>query len=162
MAKKKKLSERREYKQIVHKALFQNEKLRSILIDGLQGKSAPVQMSQFKKRCLSHMFVDDTELEAGTYIYYDIEFPSLSGQIKECNLILYAICNRKLISDPGISGYSGDRIDYMSELIEESLINNEDIVNQFGIGELKIESVRIYNGTKFYGLHFCFAVPNFR
>lgn len=162
MSRQKTLSERRKYKQIIHKALFKNEELRSVLIDGLEGKNLSVQMDQFKKRCKSHMFVDDTELEAGTYIYYDIQFPILNSQIKTCELILYVICNRKIISDPGIDGYSGDRIDHLAELIEETLINDDAIVNQFGIGALKIESIKIYNGNKFYGLCFDFKVPNFR
>lgn len=161
MARKKTLSERRKFKQKVHKALFQNEELRDLLIGGIGNKSTPTQLAEFKKVVMSHMFVDDTELEAGTYIYYDVQFPVLNVQIKNCEMVMYAICNRKIIADSGVEGYSGDRIDRLGELIEDSLIN-DDVVKEFGIGDLKIDSIRIFNGSKFYGLCFTFKVPNFR
>lgn len=159
--RKKTLAERSKYKQIIHKTLFNNEELRSLLIGGLEGKSMAVQLTKFKEVCKSHMFIDDTELAAGTYVFYDVQFPALKPQIKTCEIVLYVICNRKIIADSGTEGYSGDRIDRMGELIEDCLINSEE-VRKFGIGELSIDSVQVYNGAKFYGLCFDMTVPNFR
>ena len=47
-------------------------------------------------------------------------------------------------------------------MIENTLINDEETSNSFGIGKLNLDSVNIYNATRFYGCIMNFSVPNFR
>jgi hypothetical protein len=46
-------------------------------------------------------------------------------------------------------------------MIEETLLDPE-VRNKFGIGEMNLDSVIIYNATRFYGRILTFSVPNFR
>ena len=46
-------------------------------------------------------------------------------------------------------------------MIEETLLD-EDIVKEFGIGDLELDNVDIYNSTTFYGRILTFSVNNFR
>lgn len=158
---KKTLSERGAYKAKIHKALFNNKDLREMLIGDTSKISLTQQLELFNEAVQSHMFIDDTELKAGTYIYYDVQFPTIKHQIKTCELIMYAICNRTVVSDSGSKTFNGDRIDRLTCLIEDCLLN-DDIIKEFGIGDLELESANIYNGQKFYGMCFDFVVPNFR
>ena len=75
---------------------------------------------------------------------------------------MYLICNRDILEDFAKEGYIGDRIDILAELVEETLINDEDIVKSFGIGNLRLSNVDIYNSTRMYGCILNFDVPDFR
>lgn len=47
-------------------------------------------------------------------------------------------------------------------MIEDALINDESVAKNFGIGNLKLDSVDIYNSNRFYGRIMTFTVPDFR
>ena len=47
-------------------------------------------------------------------------------------------------------------------MVEDTLINDEEVANSFGIGKLKLDSVDIYNANRFYGCILQFDVPTFR
>ena len=55
-----------------------------------------------------------------------------------------------------------DRIDILSQMVEDTLINDEEVANSFGLGKLKLDSVDIYNANRFYGCILQFDVPTFR
>ena len=59
-------------------------------------------------------------------------------------------------------GYYGNRADILSQMIENCLICDEDVAREFGIGNLKLDSVEIFNGRTLYGCQMTFSVPNFR
>ena len=150
------------YKNEISTALYKNENIREILL-GDTSKMAPREMmEEFKKHVKSHLFIDETITDADSFIYYDIIVPSLQSNIKQCKVIIYAICHRDIIDDSYIKdGYYGNRADIIEQMIEESLLD-EDVVNNFGIGELKLDSIGIYNSTRFYGRIMEYVVPNFR
>ena len=150
------------YKNEISTALYKNENIREILL-GDTSKMAPREMmEEFKKHVKSHLFIDETITDADSFIYYDIIVPSLQSNIKQCKVIIYAICHRDIIDDSYIKdGYYGNRADIIEQMIEESLLD-EDVVNNFGIGELKLDSIGIYNATRFYGRIMEYVVPNFR
>ena len=75
---------------------------------------------------------------------------------------MYAICQRDTIEENDSEKYFGDKIDALLQMIEDALINDRDVVNSFGIGELLIDSIDIYNSVRFYGNIITFSVPNFR
>lgn len=162
MSRKKTLYERALFKQLIHKALYQNEDIKKIIIGDLSEKTQTEIMSSFKKHVKSHLFVEETIKDAGTYIFYDVMFPRLGTNIKTCRIIMYAICQRDTLEDNSSEKYPGDKIDALSQMIEDSLINDDTVVNKFGIGELNIDSIDIYNSNRFYGNIFVFNIPNFR
>ena len=119
-------------------------------------------MADFKKHVKSHLFLEDTLIEAKMFIYYDVIMPDLRSNIKDCKVIMYLICHRDYLDDGyAIDGYVGDRVDILSQLVEETLLD-KSVVNNFGIGELTLDSINIYNATRFYGCILNFVVPNFR
>lgn len=162
MARKKTTEERGLFKREIHAALYKNEKIRKLLLGDTEGKKAVDIMAGFKRHVKSHLFIEDTVTDAGMFIYYDIRMPYLHSNTKKCMVIMYVICHRKILDDGyTMDGYVGDRVDILSQLVEETL-SDQSIVNNFGIGELTLDSIDIYNATRFYGCIMNFTVPNFR
>ena len=162
MAKKKTTAERGKFKQEIHSALYKNVDLRDLLLGDTSGMSAAKVRSLFKEHVKSHLFIDDTITDTESFIFYDVVFPSLHSNIKICKIIMYAICHRDILEDYVKEGYFGDRSDILAQMIEDTLINDENVSNRFGIGELTLDSVDVYNVTRFYGCRMDFSVPNFR
>lgn len=162
MAKKKTTAERGKFKQEIHSALYKNVDLRDLLLGDTSGMSAAKVRSLFKEHVKSHLFIDDTITDTESFIFYDVVFPSLHSNIKICKIIMYAICHRDILEDYVKEGYFGDRSDILAQMIEDTLINDENVSNRFGIGELTLDSVDVYNATRFYGCRMDFSVPNFR
>ena len=50
----------------------------------------------------------------------------------------------------------------MSEMVEDTIVGDSSVSNQFGIGELDLTRIEIYNSKRFYGRILTFGVPNFR
>ena len=162
MARKKTTKERGLFKREIHAALYKNEKIRDMLLEDTSGKKPVEIMADFKKHVKSHLFLEDTLIEAKMFIYYDVIMPDLRSNIKDCQVIMYLICHRDYLDDGyAIDGYVGDRVDILSQLVEETLLD-KSVVNNFGIGELTLDSINIYNATRFYGCILNFVVPNFR
>ena len=116
----------------------------------------------FKEQVKSHLFIDDTITDAKTFIFYDIRFPYMRAQTKTCQVIMYVMCHRNILETYTKEGYYGDRVDILSQMIEDTLINDEATANSFGIGSLSLDSIDIYNSLRFYGCIMTFNVPNFR
>ena len=162
MAKKKTLIERGKFKSEITAALYKNADIREMLLGDTTGMSSSEIRKNFKQYVKSHLFIDDTIEEAKTFIFYDVIFPSLQEQIKSCRVIMYLICSRDILEDYSKEGYCGDRIDILSQMVEDTLINDEEVANSFGIGKLKLDSVDIYNAERFYGCILYLGVPSFR
>ena len=62
---------------------------------------------------------------------------------------MFAICHRDILEDYSKEGYFGDRADILSQMIEDSLINDEEVANSFGIGKLSGKQRSILIGTVF-------------
>ena len=162
MARKKTTEERGLFKREIHAALYKNEKIRKLLLGDTKGKKAVDVMADFKKHVKSHLFIDDTITDADMFIYYDVIMPNLRSNIKDCKVTMYLICHRDILDDGyTMDGYVGDRVDILSQLVEETLLD-KSVVNNFGIGELTLDSIYVYNATRFYGCIMNFVVPNFR
>lgn len=162
MAKKKTLIERGKFKSEITTALYKNADIREMLLGDTTGMSSSEIRTNFKQYVKSHLFIDDTIKEAKTFIFYDVSIPSLQEQIKSCRVVMYLICSRDILEDYSKEGYYGDRIDILSQMVEDTLINDEEVANSFGIGKLKLDSVDIYNANRFYGCILQFDVPTFR
>ena len=163
MAKvKKDTLERGEYKEKIHSALYKSDNVRELLLGDTNGKKPTQIMMEFKDHVKSHLFVDGTILNTGSYIYYDVVMPELHTNTKVCQVTLFAICHRDILDDYTKDGYKGNRADILSEFIEEILINNSDVNREFGIGPFNLISVIPYNAREFYGVNMIFEVPNFR
>lgn len=163
MAKKKKTTkERGVFKNEIHQALYKSENIREILLGDTSSMTQSELMTEFKKHVKSHLYINETVMDASMFIYYDVTMPSLSTTVKDCKIILYIICHRDHVDDEFIKeGYYGNRVDILTEMVEDALLD-EDVINNFGIGELTLDSISIYNATRFYGCIMEYSVPSFR
>mgnify|MGYP000187812049 CR=1 FL=1 len=162
MAKLKTTAERGRFKQEIHAALYKSKDIKELLLGNIFTLNASKIKEGFREHVKSHLFIDDTITETSSFIYYDIRMPRLEPNIKYCQVILYAICHRDILDNYEKEGYYGNRADILSQMVENCLINDKEIKNSFGIGELSLDSVDIYNATRFYGCVMTFNVPNFR
>lgn len=160
--RKKTTAERGKFKQEITSALYKSADIRNLLLGDTSGMSASDKQKSFRKHVKSHLFIDDTIEETDSYIFYDVRLPDLAAQIKDCQVVLYAICHRDILDDYVKEGYFGNRADILSQMIEDCLINDEEVANSFGIGKLSLDSVDLYNATRFYGVVMIFNVPDFR
>ena len=110
----------------------------------------------------SHLFIDDTLDNEGTYIFFDVITRSVSAQIKECTVLMYVICHRNILDDCHKEGYYGNRADVLSEMIEDCLIGDKTVAHSFGIGKIALDSVDIYNSQNYYGCIMTFNAEDFR
>ena len=155
-------AERGKFKQEITSALYKSVDIRDLLLGDTSGMSTSDKQKSFRKHVKSHLFIDDTIEETDSFIFYDVRLPDLAVQIKDCQVILYAICHRDILDDYVKEGYFGNRADILSQMIEDCLINDEEVANSFGIGKLSLDSVDLYNATRFYGVVMIFNVPDFR
>lgn len=162
MARKKTTSERGKFKEEIQMALYKSADLRELLIGDTAGMSATQKLKEFKKCVMSHLFIDDTIEETKSFIFYDVYFPSLAPQVKDCRIVLYAICHRDILDNYVKEGYYGNRADILTQMVEDVLVNDKETARSFGIGEISLDSVEIYNSTRMYGCIMTFNVPTFR
>lgn len=160
--KQKTTYERGKFKTEIHSALYKSENIRDLLLENLDLKSSKKVREAFQNHVQSHLFVDDTIEETGSFIFYDVYFPSLRENIKSCQVVMYAICHRDILETYIKEGFYGNRADILCQMIEDCLINDENVANSFGIGRLSLDSIEIYNSRRFYGSILYFSVPNFR
>lgn len=159
---KKTTRERAKFKREINKALFQSEDIRDLLFGDTSQMSTDMIRNKFKTRVFSHLFVDETIEDADTFIFYDVIFPNLHEHTKRCQVHMYLICHRDILNTYSRDGYYGDRIDILSEMVEDALINDDNTVVKFGIGNLTLDELMVYNTQRFYGVHLVFSVPSFR
>ena len=162
MARLKDTSERGKFKEQIHSALYKSDDIKELLIGDISGMSASEIQKKFKEHVKSHLFIDDTIEETESFIFYDVVFPSLRPQTKNCQVIMYILCHRNILDDYYKEGYYGNRADILSQMVEDVLINDQKVARSFGIGELSLGSVEIYNSMRHYGCVMFFNVPTFR
>lgn len=162
MNKKKTTAERGKFKSEISGALYKNKDIRELILGDTSGLSAAQIRSAFKEHVKSHLFIDDTITDAESFIFYDVRFPFMRTQTKTCQVVMYVMCHRDILETYSKEGYYGDRADILAQMVEDTLINDEEVVNSFGIGALSLDSIDIYNSSRFYGCIMYFSVPNFR
>lgn len=161
MAKHLMLAERGKFKSSITSALYANNNIIEMLIGDTTGMSHPEKIKEFKKYVKSHLFIDDTVTDMKSYIFYDVVIPNVYSQTKECNIVMYLICHRDILDDYEKDGYFGNRTDILSQMVVDSLINDKDTANSFGIGKLKLDSVDVYNSKTMYGCILQFSTTAF-
>ena len=159
MGRKKTTIELGKFKTRINNALLKDENIQEILT-GTTGNSRE-QFEKTKKQIHSHLFIDDTIKDTGTYIFYEVFMPELRSQIKNIRVVMYAICHRDILENYSKEGFWGNRADILAEMIEDAMLN-PTVLREFGIGELVLDNIDIYNSTEFYGRIIVFTVPNFR
>lgn len=153
--------ERGEYKTRILNALLKSDNIKDLMFGDKNDLTPKELFSEFRNHINSHLFVDDTIKDTSTYIFFDVIMPRMRPQVKSIQVLMYAICHRDILENYSKEGYYGNRADILSEMIEEVLID-ESIVKEFGIGDLELDNVDIYNSTTFYGCIMSFSVHNFR
>jgi len=158
----KNTSERGKFKEEIHSALYKNKDIIELLLGDTSGMNTTQVRREFKDHVKSHLFIDDTIQETETFIFYDVTLSKIRPNTKSCKVIMYLITHFDLLDNYFKEGYYGNRIDILTEMVEDTLINNENVSRSFGIGELSLDSVDVYNSKRFYGCIMIFDVPNFR
>lgn len=153
--------ERGIYKTRISNALLQSNNIKEIILGDTSELTPKELLSKFQKHVNSHLFIDETIKDTTTYIFFDVIMPELRPQTKTIQVLIYAICHRDILEDYMKEGYYGNRADILSEMIEETLLD-DSIVKKFGIGDLSLDNVDIYNSVTFYGCIMSFSVRNFR
>lgn len=153
--------ERGIYKTRISNALLQSNNIKEIILGDTSELNTKELLSKFQKHVNSHLFIDETIKDTTTYIFFDVIMPELRPQTKTIQVLIYAICHRDILEDYVKEGYYGNRADILSEMIEETLLD-DSIVKKFGIGDLSLDNVDIYNSVTFYGCIMSFSVRNFR
>lgn len=153
--------ERGIYKTRISNALLKSDNIKDIILGDTSSLTPKEILTEFKNHVNSHLFIDDTIKDTSTYIFFDVIMPRMRPQVKSIQVLMYAICHRDILENYIKEGYYGNRADILSEMIEETLLD-ENIVKEFGIGDLELDNVDIYNSTTFYGCIMSFSVNNFR
>lgn len=162
MNRKKSTAERGKFKTEISSALYKNENIRDLILGDTSEMNSAQIRTAFKEHVKSHLFIDDTITNAGSYIFYDVRLPYIRQQTKQCQVVMYVMCHRDILEDYYKDGYYGDRADILAQMVEDTIVNDSDVVNSFGIGCISLDSVEIYNTQRFYGCIMYFSVPNFR
>lgn len=163
MGRNNTIAEIGKFKEEIHSALFKNQDILELLLGDINNMSPEEIISGFKKHVESHLYIDEIVDEAITYIFYDVRVSNIEKELKNIRVIMYVIAPRNNeIGDYYKEGYHGNKTDILSEMIEDTLINDEKTANTFGIGKLRLTDVDIYNATRFYGRVLTFKVSTFR
>lgn len=162
MSKVKTTAERGKFKAEISGALYKNADIRELLLGDTSAMTVRQTQDAFKNHVKSHLFIDDTISDAASFIFYDVRIPFMHTNTKTCQVIMYVMCHRDILETYSKEGYYGDRADILSQMVEDTLINDKEVANSFGIGELTLDSIEIYNAQRFYGCIMTFNVPNFR
>ena len=161
MARKLTTKELGLYKTRISNALLKSDDIKELMFGDTSNLSQKDFLLEFKDHVNSHLFIDDTIKDTSTYIFFDVSLPKLRPQVKTIQVYIWAICHRDILENYTKDGYFGNRADILSEMIEETLLDNS-IVKKFGIGDLELDNVDIYNSTTFYGCIMSFSIHNFR
>lgn len=153
--------ERGIYKTRIVNALLQSDNIKDIILGDTSGLTQTDILTKFKNHVNSHLFIDETIKDTSTYIFFEVFMPQLRPQVKTTKILMYAICHRDILENYTKEGYFGNRADILSEMIEDTLLDS-DIVKKFGIGDISLDNVDIYNSVTFYGCIMTFNVSNFR
>ena len=147
---KKDIFELGKFKAKIHAALYKSDNIKELLLGDVSGKTPTELRKLFKEHVKSHLFVDEVITETESYIFYDVTLPSFSETTKMCQVQLYAVCHRDILDDYSKEGFYGNRADILT------------VAKSFGIGNLELSHIGIYNGRNVYGHVLQFNVPNFR
>ena len=149
------------YKIRILNALLKSDNIKDLILGDTSDLKPKEIINEFKEHVNSHLFIDDTIKDTSTYVFFDVILPIMRPQVKNVQVLMYAICHRDILENYSKEEYYGNRADILAEMIEETLLD-ESIVKEFGIGDLELDNVDIYNTTTFYGRVLAFSVNNFR
>lgn len=160
--KQRTIADRGLFKENIQTALYKNNDIKELILGDLTGKKQSEIMKEFKDHVKSHLFIDDTIEETGSFIFYDVGLPFVHPEIKTCQVTMYIIVHRDILEDYTKEGYRGNRADILAEMVQDTLLNDAEVCRSFGIGPMEIYALYPYNSRRFYGVQIIFEVPNFR
>ena len=149
------------YKNRILNALLKSDNIKDLVLGDTVGLKQKEVLTEFQEHVNSHLFIDDTIKDTSTYVFFDVILPRMRPQVKNIQVLMYVICHRDILENYNKENYYGNRADILAEMIEETLLD-ENVVKEFGIGDLELDNVDIYNTTAFYGRILSFSVNNFR
>lgn len=148
-----------QYKIKISSALRKSDNIKEILLGvGYDEELAEVDLEKY---IIDHLYDDDIITETKTYILFDVDMDNMRPNTKDCNVIMKFICNKSILDDYQKDGYYGNRTDILTQMVEE-IITDEEVVDEFGIGDIQFRKVGIYETKTMYGRIARLFVPDFR
>ena len=160
--REKEIFELGKFKSKIHTALYKSDDIKELLLGDVSKKNPTELRKLFKEHVKSHLFVDEVITGTDSFIFYDVTLPYLKETTKTCQVQLYAVCHRDILDNFSKEGFYGNRADILSEMVEKTLLCNEEVSKSFGIGNIELNHIGVYNGKNLYGRVLQFSVPNFR
>lgn len=156
------LRQKGEYKSKIFTSLYKSTDLKKVLLDNYELDEKTKCTKDFKEHCKSHLFVDGTLSDCGSYIFFDVVIPNMRTQTKTVQILMYVVAHRDILDEAvALDGVTGNRADVLAMLVEDALTNPET-AKQFGIGDLTCEEALIYNGKDYYGTQLTFTAVDFK
>lgn len=154
-----------EFKQGISEALFTSEDIRALLLedtDATLDSPLDIQKGAFDSRVSQHLYIDNVIEKSGSYIFFEVVFPMIRNNTKNCEVVMYIMCNIEIIDTYTNDKYFGNRIDSLLQMIEDTLINDKSNAQNFGIGNLSLDSAKPFMNKRMYGRTLRFIVSDFR
>lgn len=154
--------ERGHFKSLVKKALFLNNDVTNILFgEEFSNKSKAEQKRLFDDKVKSHLFLDEIIEGKDSYIFFDVIAPEVHKNTKRLMIILYAISHREILDDFTYGDdFYGNKSDMLGQAVEEALLDSSNS-KEFGIGDLNLLQVDLFNSKDFYGVKMVFDAVTF-
>ena len=93
--KQRTIADRGLFKEKIQTALYKNNDIKELILGDLTGKKQSEIMKEFKDHVKSHLFIDDTIEETGSFIFYDVGLPFVDPEIKTCQVTIYPYNSRR-------------------------------------------------------------------
>lgn len=106
-----------------------------------------------------YLYADETQTEVKSFICVEVDIPEIpTNTVKNMKLIIWAYCHKEIMRYSK-AGYSGTKVDILSDMIERKIRDSD----KFGIGKLKLESVSyFFPNNKYYGKQMIYNMPDFK
>lgn len=94
-----------------------------------------------------------------SYICVEVDAPIIpTNTIKNMEVYIWSYCHKRHMKYSK-KGYSGTRVDILSDMIERQLRTSD----KFGIGKLQLKSVQRFSPNKeYYGRQMIYHIPDFK
>lgn len=150
------------YKSKIFTSLYKCTDLKKVLLDNYELDEKTNCTKEFKEHVKSHLFIEDTLHDCGSYIFFDTIIPDMRTNTKEVQILMTVVTHRDILDEAvELEDVTGNRADILAMLVEDALTNKETAA-QFGIGDLEFANTSIYNGNKYYGRVITWSAVDFK
>lgn len=166
------LSEPGAYKDLLRKLLFEDERVRSLLMPSGSDAAPQTEETWLTRHCLDVPYLDDQITDERALLLIEC-LPLTAGEIRSYALTITACCHRNLINLSTADradyhtryGLTGNLVDMIVMAVNQAL-SKDSAARSFGIGKLRPASEKpvtsFIPNTQFYGKTLTFEVFEMR